>query len=96
MMANFLGPKGRFPLSFQVVPGLMLACGIWFLEESPRWLMEQDRYEEARIALSKMHGNGNNEDFLKLEFEEIRDAIVAEKTMSVRSWKGLVSKPAWR
>ncbi|KAK3072855.1 hypothetical protein LTR53_006041 [Teratosphaeriaceae sp. CCFEE 6253] len=69
----------RFPLSFQVVPGLVMAIGVWFMQESPRWLMERDRHDEAKVVLQKLHSNGHNEDFLQLEFEEIRDTIVAEK-----------------
>lgn len=86
----------RFPLAFQVVPGLALAGGIWFLQESPRWLMEKDRHDEAREALRRLHGNGQNEEYLELEYREIHDTIVAEKQVAVRSWSGMISKPAWR
>ncbi|KAK9319695.1 general substrate transporter [Lipomyces orientalis] len=86
----------RFPLGFQVVPGLILVSGIWFLQESPRWLMEKGRYDEAREVLRKLHGDGNNEEYLELEYHEIHDTIVAEKTVAIRSWKGLISKPDWR
>lgn len=86
----------RFPLSFQVVPGLIMAGGIWFLQESPRWLVEKDRFEEARLVLRKLHGTGDNEDFLTLEYVEIRDTIVAEKAIAVKSWKKILTKPSWR
>jgi sugar porter (SP) family MFS transporter len=86
----------RFPLSFQVVPGLIMAVGIWFLKESPRWLVEQDRLEEARGVLASLHGTGSNQEFLDLEFREIRDTIVAEKAVAVKSWKEMVSRPSWR
>jgi hypothetical protein len=87
---------GRFPLAFQVVPGLTMAIGIWFLQESPRWLIEKDRHEDARLVLQKLHGNGSNEEFLDLEYKEIRDTIVAEKTLSVQTWSGLLARPSWR
>lgn len=86
----------RFPLAFQVVPGLCLAIGTWFLQESPRWLMEKDRYDEARDALFKLHGNGSNQEYLDLEFAEIRDTIAAEKAIAAKSWSGLVTKASWR
>ena len=87
---------GRFPLAFQTIPGLSLAIGIWFLQESPRWLMEKDRYDEARQALRSLHYNGSNDEYLELEYREIHDTIMAEKQLAVRSWSGLISKPAWR
>lgn len=93
---TLLSRIGRFPLSFQVVPGLIMACGIWFLCESPRWLIEKDRLEEARLVLEKLHSTGDNEEFLDLEFREIRDTIVADKTRAQMTWKGLLAKPTWR
>lgn len=86
----------RFPLSFQVVPGIIMAGGIWFLAESPRWLVEKERYEEAQAVLTKLHGTGNNEEFLELEFREIRDTIIAEKTIAVKSWTAILTTPSWR
>ena len=86
----------RFPLSFQVVPGVIMAAGIWLLQESPRWLVEKDRYDEARFALKKLHGTGNNDEFLDLEYREIHDTIVAEKTVAVKSWKKILTKASWR
>jgi hypothetical protein len=73
-----------------------MAVGIWFLQESPRWLVEKDRHEEARAVLTKLHGNGLNEEFLDLEYREIRDTIAAEKSLSVQTWRSLISKPSWR
>lgn len=73
-----------------------MAIGVWFLQESPRWLIEKDRHEDARAVLEKLHGNGSNAEFLDLEYREIRDTIVAEATLSVKTWSGLVSRLSWR
>lgn len=86
----------RFPLSFQAVPGIVMGAGIWFLAESPRWLVENERFDEARAVLYRLHGNGINDDFLQAEFREISDTIMAEKQIAVRSWKEMVSRPSWR
>lgn len=94
--SNIFTFLGRFPLAFQLIPCLLLFGGIWFIQESPRWLMEHERYEDARTVLKKLHGNGHNDDFLDLEYREIHDVIVAERTLSVKSWRGLVSRPSWR
>jgi MFS family permease len=58
--------------------------------------MEKDRHDEAREALRRLHGNGQNDEYLELEYLEIHDTIVAEKQVAVRSWRGMVQKPAWR
>lgn len=86
----------RFPLSFQVVPGIIMGFGIWFLAESPRWLVEKERYEEAKAMLERLHGNGLNSDFIQLEFREIVDTITAEKQVAVSSWKEMISRASWR
>jgi hypothetical protein len=83
-------------LAFQVLPSIIMAVGIWFLVESPRWLIEKDKLEEAQGVLRKLHFNGSNDEFLDLEFREIRDAIVADKELAIPSWQGLLAKSSWR
>ncbi|KAL4868536.1 hypothetical protein BDV12DRAFT_102351 [Aspergillus spectabilis] len=91
------GPfQWRFPLAFQAVPGIVIACGIWFLYESPRWLVERERYEDAKSVLQKLHGTGSNQEFLDLEFREIVDTITTEKQFAVWGWKDMIARPAWR
>ena len=92
---NTLTSQGRFPLAFQCVPSAALAVGIWFIPESPRWLMEKDRKDEAHAVLQKLRGNGNA-GLVELEFQEIRDTVVAEQTYTVKSWSAIISKPSWR
>lgn len=58
--------------------------------------MEKDRFEEARVALQKLHGNGTNDEYIELEFREIRDVILADRAMGEVSWKSIVTKPSWR
>ncbi|KAF9892239.1 hypothetical protein FE257_002016 [Aspergillus nanangensis] len=86
----------RFPLAFQAVPGLIMAGGIWFLSESPRWLVETERFEQAKAVLENLHGDGLNDAFLQAEFREIVDTITAEKQIAVRSWREMVSRGSWR
>lgn len=85
----------RFPLLFQIIPPLIMVIGIPFLPESPRWLVEKERYEEAQATLNRLRG-GNDQVMINLEFQEIRDTIVAEKQVTVKSWKEIFSRPAWR
>ncbi|KAL5342200.1 general substrate transporter [Aspergillus crustosus] len=85
----------RFPLAFQNLPGLVLVAGIWFLDESPRWLMEKDRHEEAKAVLTRLRA-GESPDMIELEFREIRDVIIADRAAGNTSWKTIITKPSWR
>lgn len=98
MFARTDGDTGRFPLAFQCIPGIMLVCGVWFLSESPRWLMEKDRHEEARAILYKLHGDGTPEkdEYIELEYREIRDVIAADRMYTNITWSSIVTRPSWR
>ncbi|KAB5550750.1 general substrate transporter, partial [Coniochaeta sp. 2T2.1] len=85
----------RFPLAFQSVPGVLLLSGIYFLQESPRWLIEKERYEEARKVLGKLR-SGLDVAKIDLEYKEIRDTIVADRDVAKVSWKSIITKPSWR
>ncbi|WYZ37066.1 hypothetical protein EsH8_II_000572 [Colletotrichum jinshuiense] len=85
----------RFPLAFQAVPGVILVAGVYFLQESPRWLMERDRHEDARNSLNKLR-SGLDEETIDLEFREIRDVILADRALGDISWKSIITKPSWR
>lgn len=87
--------SGRFPLAFQIVPGLVLVTGIFFLQESPRWLMEKDRHEEALASL-KVLRKGNDNEIIDLEFREIRDVIAADRALGNITWSSIITKPSWR
>jgi hypothetical protein len=64
-----------------MVPSIIQLSTIWFLPESPRWLIANDRGDEALAALSKYHGEGEATDLVKLEYSEICAAIENEKGM---------------
>lgn len=86
---------GRFPLGFQCVPALILFAGVWFLLESPRWLMEKDKHEEARAVLAKLR-NGEDVAKIDLEFIEIRDVILADREIGKVTTMSILTKPSWR
>ncbi|KAL0940468.1 High-affinity glucose transporter 5 [Colletotrichum truncatum] len=85
----------RFPLAFQAIPGLILVGGVFFLQESPRWLMERDRHEEARKSLNKLR-SGLDPETIELEFREIRDVILADRALGNITWTSIITKPTWR
>ncbi|KAF2125668.1 general substrate transporter [Dothidotthia symphoricarpi CBS 119687] len=85
----------RFPLAFQILPGLILMGGIFFLQESPRWLMEKDRHEEAMASLKKLR-TGIDGETIDLEFREIRDVIIADRALGNINWLSIITKASWR
>jgi SP family galactose:H+ symporter-like MFS transporter len=46
----------RLMLGVAVVPALVFGGGIWFLPESPRWLLKRGRRDAARAVLVKARG----------------------------------------
>ncbi|KAF2649702.1 general substrate transporter [Lophiostoma macrostomum CBS 122681] len=86
----------RFPLGFQCIPCSILIAGILFFPESPRYLMEKDKPEEALKVLKKLHYNGSNDDFIQSEFNEIKLTIEAEKAITAPGWSIMFTVPAWR
>jgi len=70
----------RIPWALQMIPAIILFCGMIFLPESPRWLGRQDRWEEAHNVLTLVHGKGDpNAPFVVTELKQIRDQIEFEK-----------------
>ena len=60
----------RWPLGLAFVPALILLIGMYFLPETPRWLVSKDRDEEARRVLSRTR----TEEEVESELKEIRHA----------------------
>ncbi|KAH8812732.1 general substrate transporter [Xylogone sp. PMI_703] len=70
----------RLPMGLQMVATIALHVTMYFLPESPRWLVAQDRHEDALRVLAKVHARGNTEDlYVQAELAEIISKIKFEK-----------------
>jgi sugar porter (SP) family MFS transporter len=61
----------RWMFAVTVIPGAVLAIGMYFMPYSPRWLVEKGREDEARKVLERYRFD---EDDVDGEIEEIKDA----------------------
>ncbi|KAL2105536.1 hypothetical protein VUR80DRAFT_8216 [Thermomyces stellatus] len=63
----------------QAVPSILQICGLWWLPESPRYLVSKDKPEKAHDVLVKHHGGGNpNNATVVFEYREIKETIAME------------------
>jgi sugar porter (SP) family MFS transporter len=65
----------RWMLGLGAVPGLMLALGMIFVPHTPRWLVEEQRDEEAEQVLQR--ARGEDEDIAE-ELDEIKEVSTEE------------------
>jgi len=69
----------RLPLIFQAFPSLVVMASVWFLPESPRWLLANSRDDEALAFLVKYHGSGDpHNPIVELEWQEFKESIAID------------------
>ena len=104
LFAHFY-PSWRMMLLIGVVPALVLAIGIYFLPDTPRWYVLKGRFNEARVTLAKLQPeidiDAEVESIKKLIFNEnkkekfefkkwmIFPLIVGVGGMFVQQWTGI-------
>lgn len=82
----------RAPSLLQFLPSALCLVVLPFVPESPRWLVYNDRLEEARAILLKYHANGDtSSELLRIELEEIVQTLEYEKTVQNAGFKSLVN-----
>jgi len=119
-LANWVGVFGSFaagnaawriPLGIQCVPAVVLIIGLFWLPESPRWLVQNGKYEQARAVLRKLHATETKstkndltltdqenglENFADRELMQIREQVDFERETEVKSFWVLFTKPSYR
>ncbi|KAJ5491229.1 hypothetical protein N7539_002796 [Penicillium diatomitis] len=83
----------RVPVSIQLIPGGLMLIGLVFLKESARWLMKQDRREEAIRSLAYIRNAAPDSEEVQAEIAEIHAAIEEETAMTEGvTWKECLQK----
>ncbi|KAI0318860.1 general substrate transporter [Amylostereum chailletii] len=88
----------RIPSILQGLPSLLQVLLIWFVPESPRWLISKGKEAQALRTLAYYHADGNEQDpLVEFEFEEIKAAIRFDREVAANiGWMSLVKNPGNR
>ncbi|KAF4967196.1 hypothetical protein F66182_17933, partial [Fusarium sp. NRRL 66182] len=97
---NASGSQWRLPLAIQCLPPLILSCGIYLLPESPRWLIDNDRAEEALKAFESIHAESDtsmagDHDAMLSDFNLLR-ALIAHEREQRLSFLDMFKSPSMR
>ncbi|KAL3703128.1 hypothetical protein TMatcc_010316 [Talaromyces marneffei ATCC 18224] len=81
----------RLAIGLQMIPTTILHITMYFLPESPRWLVQQDRYQEALEALARLHSKGDVRDaYVRAELTEIITKLRWEKSHPPTSYASML------
>ncbi|KAL2842007.1 general substrate transporter [Aspergillus pseudoustus] len=90
----FISQKGtsssfpwRFPIAFQMIPALLLLAGSPLLPYSPRWLVMQDRFDEALAVIKRLHRTKEdaNNILATSEFHQIKSQVELSRHQAANS-----------
>jgi sugar porter (SP) family MFS transporter len=66
----------RIPIWGQLLSSVIVGAGVWFIPESPRWLIANGKTEQARSVLATYHGEGlEDHPIVLLQMAEMQQTI---------------------
>ncbi|KAG1731213.1 general substrate transporter [Suillus paluster] len=88
----------RIPSALQALTSTIQVLLIWFVPESPRWLVSKGKEERALQVLAYYHADGNAQDpLVEYEFKEIKAAIAFDRDVAANvGWLSLIKYPGNR
>jgi len=87
----------RGPLGMSMIPPLIVVCGIYFLPESPRFLLMKGRIQEAWAVTHKLHSDTNDptDAFAKREFYQMYKQTQFGMSMTT-GYMEILRRPTYR
>ncbi|KAI0465497.1 high affinity glucose transporter [Komagataella kurtzmanii] len=83
----------RLAWGLQMVPGLILLVGVFFLPESPRWLANHNRWEDAVKVIANVVAKGDRENAdVRLQLDEVQEQLLIDKDASDFGYLDLFKK----
>ncbi|KAH0148929.1 putative glucose transporter rco-3, partial [Aureobasidium melanogenum] len=91
----------RIPIGIQFIFGVVLAGGLFFLPDSPRYFVKRGNVEAARNALSRLRGQPGDSDYIEAELSEIVANEEYERAMIptsgwVSGWANCFKGSVWK
>ena len=90
------GDAWRPPLAIQAFWSLLGLIALYWIPESPRWLVMKDREEEAQAILFRLHSDPSDSEheFARAEMYQIQKQIRVDRTLG-NSWKRMFTKRSY-
>lgn len=76
----------RIPIGLQFLWAVILACGLFFLPESPRYYVRCGRIDDALRSLERVRGQPGSNPAIQAELAEIQANFEYEKQITSTSW----------
>ncbi|KAI9932589.1 hypothetical protein MW887_008834 [Aspergillus wentii] len=94
---GYIGQKPvswRFPIAFQIFYALATIVMLPWLPDSPRWLIQKGRFEQAKAVTAQLHAKDISDPELVALHEESIQYIQHEVEVSKVSWSSLLRSDA--